>query len=74
MGQDPKVLRKTINLAAQCRKIKIPITTFMIARDPYLQDFVEQFTETNKGKAFYAGLEGLGNFIFTDYERNKKRR
>ena len=74
MGQDPKVLRKTINLAAQCRKIKIPITTFMIARDPYLQDFVEQFTETNKGKAFYAGLEGLGNFIFNDYERNKKRR
>tara|TARA_Y100000589_G_scaffold13428_1_gene10866 strand:+ start:9791 stop:10888 length:1098 start_codon:yes stop_codon:yes gene_type:complete len=74
MGQDPKVLRKTINLAAQCRKIKIPITTFMIARDPYLQDFVEQFTETNKGKAFFAGLEGLGNFIFADYERNKKRR
>jgi uncharacterized protein with von Willebrand factor type A (vWA) domain len=73
-GQDPKVLRKTINLAAQCRKLKIPITTFMIAKDPYLQDFVEQFTETNKGKAFYAGLEGLGNFIFADYERNKKRR
>lgn len=74
MGQDPKVLRKTINLAAQCRKMKIPVTTFMIAQDPYLQEFVEQFTETNKGKAFYAGLEGLGNFIFTDYERNKKRR
>ena len=74
MGQDPKVLRKTINLAAQCRKMKIPVTTFMIAQDPYLQKFVEQFTETNKGKAFYAGLEGLGNFIFTDYERNKKRR
>lgn len=73
-GQDPKVLRKTINLAAQCRKLKIPVTTFMIAQDPYLQDFVEQFTETNKGKAFYASLEGLGNFIFADYEQNKKRR
>lgn len=73
-GQDPKVLRKTINLAAQCRKMKIPVTTFMIAQDPYLQEFVEKFTETNKGKAFYAGLEGLGNFIFSDYEQNKKRR
>ena len=73
-GQDPEVLRKTINLGAQCRKIKIPITTFMIAQDPYLQRFVEQFTEANKGKAFYAGLEGLGNFIFADYEQNKKRR
>jgi len=73
-GQDPMVLRKTINLGAQCRKSKIPITTFMIAQDPYLQDFVERFTEANKGKAFYAGLEGLGNFIFADYEQNKKRR
>lgn len=73
-GQDPKVLRKTINLAMQCRKLKIPVTTFMIAQDQYLQDFVEQFTEANKGKAFYAGLEGLGNFIFADYERNKKRK
>ena len=73
-GQDPEVLKKTINLAAQCRKIKIPITTFMIAQDPYLQRFVEQFTQANKGKAFYAGLQGLGNFIFADYEQNKKRR
>lgn len=73
-GQDPKVLNKTINLAIQCRKLKIPITTFMIAEDYYLQQFVEEFTEANKGKAFYAGLDGLGDFIFADYEQNKKRR
>jgi uncharacterized protein with von Willebrand factor type A (vWA) domain len=74
MGQDPKVLNKTINLAIQCRKLKIPVTTFMIAEDPYLQSFVEEFTEANKGKAFYAGLDGLGDFIFADYERNKRKR
>jgi uncharacterized protein with von Willebrand factor type A (vWA) domain len=73
-GQDPKILNKTINLAIQCRKLNIPITTFMIARDPYLQKFVEEFTEANKGKAFYAGLQGLGEFIFKDYERNKSKR
>ncbi len=72
-GQDPKILNKTINLGAQCRKLKIPITTFMIAEDPYLQKFVEQFTEANNGKAFYSGLDGLGSFVFADYERNKKR-
>ncbi len=72
-GQDPEILNKTVNLAAQCRKLKIPITTFMIAEDPYLQRFVEQFTEANNGKAFYSGLDGLGSFIFSDYERNKKR-
>jgi len=73
-GQDPKILNKTLNLARQCRKLNIPITTFMIAQDPYLQKFVEEFTETNKGKAFYASLEGLGEFIFKDYERNKRKR
>jgi uncharacterized protein with von Willebrand factor type A (vWA) domain len=46
----------------------------MIAQDPYLKKFVEEFTEANNGKAFYAGLQGLGKFIFTDYERNKRKR
>lgn len=73
-GQDPKILNRTINLGIQCRKLNIPITTFMIAQDPYLQKFVEEFTEANKGKAFYSGLQGLGNFIFTDYETNKRKR
>jgi uncharacterized protein with von Willebrand factor type A (vWA) domain len=73
-GQDPKILNRTINLGIQCRKLNIPITTFMIAQDPYLQRFVEEFTEANQGKAFYSDLQGLGNFIFTDYEKNKRKR
>jgi len=73
-GQDPKILNRTINLAIQCRKLNIPITTFMIAQDPYLQEFVEEFTEANQGKAFYSGLQGLGQFIFSDYEKNKRKR
>ena len=73
-GHDPKIINKTINLAIQCRKLNIPITTFMIAQDPYLQKFVEDFTEANNGKAFYSDLQGLGEFIFTDYEKNKRKR
>lgn len=73
-GHDPKIINRTINLAMQCRKLNIPITTFMIAQDPYLQKFVEDFTEANQGKAFYSDLNGLGNFIFSDYEKNKKKR
>jgi len=73
-GHDPKIINRTMNLARQCRKLKIPITTFMIAQDPYLQQFVEDFTEANQGKAFYAGLKGLGEFVFRDYEKNKRRR
>jgi len=46
----------------------------MIAQDPYLQKFVQDFTKANSGKAFYSGLRGLGEFIFEDYESNRRRR
>lgn len=72
-GLDRTIVNRTLNLAARCRKINIPITTFMIARDPYLVQFVESFTQANQGKAYYSGLGGLGDFIFRDYKDNKKR-
>lgn len=71
-GLDRKILNRTLALAASCRKINIPVTTFMIARDPYLVNFVDQFTQTNNGKAFYSSLDGLGEFIFLDYNKSKK--
>jgi uncharacterized protein with von Willebrand factor type A (vWA) domain len=46
----------------------------MIARDPYLQSFVDEFTKANNGKAFYSSLQGLGEFIFQDYKNNKTKR
>ena len=73
-GLDPYVTERCYTQAAQARKLGIPITTFMIARDPYLQQFVDTFTEANQGKAFYTGLKGLGEMIFKDYENNRKKR
>jgi uncharacterized protein with von Willebrand factor type A (vWA) domain len=72
-GLDRKIINKTLTLAAQCRKLKIPVTTFMIAKDQYLQEFVQEFTMTNNGRAFYSGLNGLGEFVFEDYQKNRKR-
>jgi uncharacterized protein with von Willebrand factor type A (vWA) domain len=72
-GLDPKILNKTLNLAAQCRRINIPITTFMIASDPYLKRFVKEFTEVNNGNAYYSSLKGLGDLIFEDYRRNRRK-
>jgi uncharacterized protein with von Willebrand factor type A (vWA) domain len=46
----------------------------MIAKDAYLQQFVEEFTEANSGRAFYTSLKGLGEFIFHDYETNRRKR
>lgn len=72
-GMDRRILTRCLNLAAQCKKLKIPITTFMIASDPYLQKFVTEFTETNNGKAFFASLDRLGAFIFRDFESGKRK-
>ena len=72
-GLDRKITTRCLNLAAQCKKLKVPITTFMIASDPYLQRFVQEFTETNNGKAFFASLDHLGSFIFRDFESGKRK-
>lgn len=74
VGLDDFITTKCYNIAAQARKLKIPITTFMITDDPYLQEFVDEFTESNQGKAYYTGLGGLGEMIFKDYESNRKKR
>lgn len=73
-GIDSKILNRTLNLAGQLKRLKIPVITFMIASDPYLQKFVREFTEVNNGKAFYSSLDGLGDYVFEDYERNKRKR
>ncbi|MBP6624590.1 MAG: VWA domain-containing protein [Chitinophagaceae bacterium] len=73
-GLDRKIVNRCLTLAQHCRKLKIPITTFMVASDPYLQDFVREFTEANQGKAFYTSLQGLGEYIFEDFEKNRKKR
>ena len=74
VGLDDYIVEKCYNMARQARKLHIPITTFMIAKDPYLTQFVRHFTEANKGKAFFTGLKGLGEMIFEDYEQNRRKR
>ena len=74
IGLDPFIVEQCYNTARQARKLHIPITTFMIAKDPYLERFVREFTQANQGKAFFTGLKGLGEMIFEDYETNRKKR
>lgn len=72
-GLDRKVVSKTLTLAAQARRLEIPITTFMITSDPYLKQFVQEFTKVNNGRAYYSGLQGLGNMMFEDFQRNRRK-
>jgi Ca-activated chloride channel family protein len=73
-GLDRQILQRTLTLARIARKRDIPITTFMIASDPYLVRFVQQFTDANRGSAFYASLDGLGSFVLSNYADRKRRR
>ncbi|MEX0823770.1 MAG: hypothetical protein WD008_05235 [Balneolaceae bacterium] len=72
-GLDRKIVNKVLDEAVKCRREDIDITTFMIARDPYLQNFVRELTEANKGRAYYSSLNELGGYIFEDYIKNRKK-
>jgi Ca-activated chloride channel homolog len=72
-GLDQKILNQTLNLAGQLRKLKIPVTTFMIATDPYLKAFVREFTKANNGNAYYSSLQGLGHLVFEDFKKNRRK-
>jgi Ca-activated chloride channel homolog len=73
-GLDRRIVNKTLEEAEYCRRLAIPITTFMLTSDPTLVEFVETFTRVNHGRAYYSELDGLGSFVLVDYVRNRKRR
>lgn len=72
-GLDRRIINRVLDEAVVCRRSGIEITTFMIARDPILQDFVRDLTDANKGRAYYSDLSNLGGFVFEDYVRNRRK-
>jgi len=73
-GLDPRIINKTLDEALQCRRESITISTFMVAQDSSLVDFVDELTRVNRGRAYYTSLHSLGDFIFVDYIRNRRKR
>ncbi len=73
-GLDMKIVNLTLEEADVCRRQKVVITTFMLATDPMLTDFVEKLTKVNRGRAYFASPYNLGEFILADYIRNRRRR
>lgn len=72
-GLDPKIVSRTLDEAVYCRKKGIEISTFMLAQDPYLREFVEKLSELNRGRAFFSSLDNLGSFMMWDFIKNRKR-
>ena len=73
-GLDLRIVNLTLEEAEQCRRQKVVITTFMLATDPMLTQFVERLTQINRGRAYFASPRNLGEFILADYIKNRRKR
>ncbi|HVR98108.1 MAG TPA: VWA domain-containing protein [Thermoanaerobaculia bacterium] len=73
-GLDMRIVNLTLEEADLCRRQKVVVTTFMLATDPMLTQFVEKLTKINRGRAYFASPYNLGEFILADYIRNRRRR
>jgi uncharacterized protein with von Willebrand factor type A (vWA) domain len=73
-GLDDEIVNRTLDEALSCRKAGIPVTTFMVASDPVLVRFVDEFTRLNRGRAYFTGIDRLGATLFVDWLRNRRAR
>jgi len=73
-GMDRHILKRTFREVAACRKAGILINTFMLARDPYLVEFVKKVSEIARGKAYFTSTMTLGQYIMMDFLNKKRKR
>jgi len=73
-GLDLKIVNRTLEAADRCRRDGITITTFMLATDPALVEFVENLGRIARGRAYFASPDQLSEFVLADYVRNRRRR
>jgi Ca-activated chloride channel family protein len=73
-GLDPKIVNKTLEEASFLRKKRITITTFMLATDAPLLDFVRKLSELNHGRIYETDPANVGAYVFRDFVRNRRKR
>lgn len=64
---------ETLKAVSRCTRDGILINTFMLERDYYLSGFVDEITKINRGRAFYATPDELGEYVIVDYVKSKRR-
>ena len=73
-GLDPKIVNKTLEEAMACRRKRITITTFMLATDYPLLEFVRKLTAINQGRLYETDPQNIGAYVFHDFVRNRRKR
>jgi uncharacterized protein with von Willebrand factor type A (vWA) domain len=69
----PITIRETLKEVKRCTEKGIVINTFMLDRNYYLKEFVNQMAKINKGRVFYTTPDRLGQYILVDYVANKRK-
>lgn len=68
-----RTLQETLKEVVRCTRERIVINTFMMDRSPYMAGFVSEMAKINKGRAFFATPDRLGEYLLVDYVTNKKK-
>ena len=69
----PITIRETLKAVKRCTRKNITINTFMLDRNQYLKEFVNQVARINKGRVFYTTPDKLGEYILVDYVSQKRK-
>ena len=66
-----RTIQETLREVQRCTKAGITINTFMLERSRALTEFIAHVTRLNRGRAFYAEPEHLGEYVLVDFVRGR---
>ena len=69
-----RTISETLKEVQRCTKEGITINTFMLERSRSLAEFVAHMTRLNRGRAFYATPERLGEYVLVDFVGRRTKR
>jgi uncharacterized protein with von Willebrand factor type A (vWA) domain len=68
-----RTIQETLREVQRCARDGITINTFMLERSRALAEFVAHMTKLNRGRAFYATPERLGEYVLVDFVGRRTR-
>ena len=69
-----RTITETLREVQRCTAEGITINTFMLERSRALAEFVAHMTRLNRGRAFYATPERLGEYVLVDFVGRRSKR
>ncbi|MFL5725756.1 MAG: vWA domain-containing protein [Chloroflexota bacterium] len=68
-----RTIQETLREVQRCTRDGITINTFMLERSRSLAEFVALVTRLNRGRAFYATPERLGEYVLVDFVSRRSK-